>query len=115
MRDARPAGPRPCESRSTTATSTPPRIAPTIPPPPPRGDGGGGGTNCSRRIRRNNEVTYWAPTPRAYTLARLSLAGNLAGLNAAGRGRDLRVTPYVAGQTHPRKPSAPGRSDPARR
>jgi hypothetical protein len=64
-----------------------------------REDGGSWGINFSRRIRRNNEVTYWAPIPRAYTLARLSLAGNLAGLNAAGRGRDLRVTPYVAGET----------------
>jgi len=64
-----------------------------------RQDGGPWGINFSRRIRRNNEVTYWAPIPRSYTLARLSLAGNLAGLNPAGRGRDLRVTPYAAAET----------------
>lgn len=64
-----------------------------------REDGGTWGINFSRRLRRNNEVTYWAPIPRAYTLTRLSLAGNLWGLSTAGRGRDLRVTPYVAGQT----------------
>lgn len=56
------------------------------------------GINFMRRIRRHNEVAYWAPVPRAYTLARLSLAGNLVQLNPASRGRDLRVTPYVAGQ-----------------
>ena len=64
-----------------------------------REDGGAWGINFSRRIRRNNEVTYWAPVPRSYTLARLSLAGNLAGLERLARGRDLRVTPYVAGET----------------
>ncbi len=64
-----------------------------------REDGGPWGINFSRRIRRRNEVTYWAPIPRAYTLARLSLAGNLAGLNLGSRSRDLRATPYVAAQT----------------
>lgn len=64
-----------------------------------REDGGPWGINFSRRIRRRNEVTYWAPIPRAYTLARLSLAGNLAGLSLGSRSRDLRVTPYVAAQT----------------
>jgi hypothetical protein len=57
------------------------------------------GINFSRRIRRKNELAYWAPIPRAYTLHRLSLAGNLSGVGDFGRGRDLRVTPYVAGQT----------------
>ncbi|MEO7856429.1 MAG: carbohydrate binding family 9 domain-containing protein, partial [Gemmatimonadaceae bacterium] len=31
------------------------------------------GINFSRRIRRRNEVSFWAPVPRAYTLARVSL------------------------------------------
>ncbi|OGU01785.1 MAG: hypothetical protein A2W29_04760 [Gemmatimonadetes bacterium RBG_16_66_8] len=57
------------------------------------------GVNFSRRIRRKNEVTFWSPVPRAYTLARLSLAGNLVGLGAVRKGRDLRITPYVAGRT----------------
>lgn len=64
-----------------------------------REDGGPWGINFMRRIRRRNEVTYWAPIPRAYTLARLSLAGNLAGLKLGGRSRDVRITPYVAAQT----------------
>ena len=57
------------------------------------------GINFSRRIRRNNEMDYWAPVPRAYTLSRLSLAGNLVGLPGSTGGRDLRITPYVLGST----------------
>lgn len=57
------------------------------------------GINFSRRIRRRNEVSFWAPVPRAYTLARVSLAGELAGIAYGGRARDLRVKPYVAGRT----------------
>lgn len=57
------------------------------------------GVNFSRRIRRNNEVDFWAPVPRAYALTRLSLAGNLVGLPASSGGRDLRITPYVLGST----------------
>ena len=56
------------------------------------------GVNFSRRIRRNNEVTYWSPVPRAYTLARVSLAGNLEGLPALQPGRNLQVKPYLLGE-----------------
>jgi len=57
------------------------------------------GINFSRRIRRNNEVAYWSPVPRAYTLARLSLAGNLEGLPDLQPGRNLQVKPYLVAQT----------------
>ena len=57
------------------------------------------GINFSRRIRRRNEVSFWAPVPRAYTLARVSLAGELTGIAHEGTARDLRVKPYVAGRT----------------
>jgi Domain of unknown function (DUF5916) len=57
------------------------------------------GVNFSRRIRRRNEVDYWAPVPRSYTITRVSLAGELAGLPQAAGGRDLRIKPYVAGRT----------------
>ena len=57
------------------------------------------GVNFSRRIRRRNEVDFWAPVPRAFALTRLSLAGDLVGLPASTGGRDLRVTPYVLGRT----------------
>ena len=55
------------------------------------------GINFLRRIRRKNELTYWSPVPRAYTFARVSLAGDLTGLDAGTPGRDLRIKPYVAG------------------
>jgi hypothetical protein len=57
------------------------------------------GINFSRRIRRRNEVDFWSPVPRAYTLTRVSLAGDLAGLDSSRPGRDFRVKPYVAGST----------------
>jgi hypothetical protein len=57
------------------------------------------GINFSRRIRRKNEIDFWAPVPRAYNLARVSLAGELLGLVIPGAARDLRIKPYVAGTT----------------
>lgn len=57
------------------------------------------GVNFSRRIRRNNEIAYWAPVPRAYDLMRLSLAGDLLALPSAAAGRDLRVKPFVLAGT----------------
>ncbi len=57
------------------------------------------GVNFSRRIRRRNEIDYWSPIPRSYTLSRVSLAGDLSGLAATRSGRDLRVKPYVAART----------------
>jgi Domain of unknown function (DUF5916)/Carbohydrate family 9 binding domain-like len=57
------------------------------------------GINFSRRIRRKNEVDFWAPVPRSYGLTRVSLAGELDGLSTAHASRDLRVKPYVAART----------------
>lgn len=57
------------------------------------------GINFSRRIRRRNEIDFWAPVPRSFGLTRVSLAGDLAGLVIGGGGRDLRVKPYVAART----------------
>lgn len=57
------------------------------------------GVNFSRRIRRRNEITFWAPVPRAFNLARVSLAGELDGLQFPGAGRNLRVKPYLAART----------------
>jgi uncharacterized protein DUF5916 len=59
----------------------------------------GWGINFGRLLRRNNEVSYWAPIPRAYTFNRLSLAGDLDGLPNATAGRDLRIKPFVLGTT----------------
>jgi hypothetical protein len=53
------------------------------------------GINFSRRVRRKNEVDFWAPIPREYNLSRVSLAGDLVDLQPASRGRNLRVKPYI--------------------
>ncbi|HEX9563422.1 MAG TPA: DUF5916 domain-containing protein [Gemmatimonadaceae bacterium] len=57
------------------------------------------GINFSRRIRRKNEVTFWAPVPRAFNLMRLSVAGDLVGLEPGQSGRDIRVKPYLISTT----------------
>lgn len=54
------------------------------------------GINFSRHLRRLNEVSFWAPVPRAFNLNRVSLAGTLEGLETGNAGRDLRVKPYFA-------------------
>jgi len=57
--------------------------------------GGSWGVNFSRRIRRKNEIDYWSPVPRSFSLARVSLAGELKGLSDATPGRNLQIKPYV--------------------
>jgi hypothetical protein len=52
------------------------------------------GLNLARRIRRNNEESFWAPIPRQFDLYRFSLAGTLEGVEAPAR-RALTVTPFV--------------------
>ena len=54
------------------------------------------GINFARHIRRVNEVSYWAPVPRAFSLNRVSLAGTLNGLETGSAGRDLRIKPYIS-------------------
>ncbi len=57
------------------------------------------GINFSRRIRRKNEIDFWAPVPRAFNLDRASLAGELTGIGHEGTARDLRVKPYMTART----------------
>ena len=57
------------------------------------------GINFSRRIRRKNEVTFWSPVPRSFNLMRLSLAGDVTGLKVGAAGRDIRIKPYVLGNS----------------
>lgn len=59
----------------------------------------GWGINFARRIRHKNEVTYWSPIPRSFSITRVSLAGALEGLEIDGKSRDLRVKPYVVART----------------
>jgi hypothetical protein len=76
------------------------------------------GINFSRHIRRKNEIVFWSPVPRSFNMNRVSLAGDLAGLQTGSAGRDLRLKPYIAqstvralgSSTHPR-PSYNGSAD----
>ncbi len=52
------------------------------------------GLNIQRNIRKTNEVAYWAPLPIQFDLKRLSLAGELTGLNLKSPG-NLKFIPYV--------------------
>lgn len=54
------------------------------------------GLNIARNIRRRNEESFWAPLPRQFDLNRVSLAGDLVGLEAPQQ-RLLTVTPYALG------------------
>ena len=53
--------------------------------------------NFGRKIRRNNEITYWSEIPRRYNITQVSLAGELVGVNRDDihPGRNLSVIPYV--------------------
>ena len=51
------------------------------------------GFNFKRTIRRNNEVAYWAPISRQYSLSRLADAGRVGNISAP-RQRNLKITPY---------------------
>ena len=53
------------------------------------------GVNFLRRIRRKNEVGYWTRVPRPYRLSRVSLAGELAGIDGIRQGHNLYVKPYL--------------------
>lgn len=55
------------------------------------------GLNFQRNIRRTNEVVYWSPIPRQFTIMRVSEAGTLKGLELPNQ-RNLKFTPYALGQ-----------------
>jgi hypothetical protein len=65
------------------------------------------GANFQRNIRRRNETAFWAPLPRQYNLYRLSLAGQLTGLEIPPP-RNLQLMPYVLGQSRQRGTEATG-------
>lgn len=53
------------------------------------------GMNVMRRIRRHNEVSYWAPLDRRNRIFRMSLAGTLTGMDDLPAGRNLSVKPFA--------------------
>ncbi len=54
------------------------------------------GLNIERRIRRNNEIVFWAPMSQDRTIERVSEAGSIRGVRVP-RQRNLKFTPYVLG------------------
>jgi len=60
------------------------------------GDAQTWGINFARRVRRKNEISYWSPVSRAYSIYRASSAGTLTGLPALRQGRNLRIKPFLA-------------------
>ena len=56
------------------------------------------GFNFERRIRRNNEIAFWAPLSQDRTLFRVSEAGSIEGI-AVPVLRNLQLTPYVLGRS----------------
>lgn len=52
------------------------------------------GINFQRNIRRNNEVAYWSPIERQFSLYRVSEAGTVSGISAPSQ-QNLLVTPYA--------------------
>ncbi len=56
------------------------------------------GINFQRNIRRNNEITYWAPLSIERNLYRVSEAGTISGISPPVQ-RNLKVTPYVLGKS----------------
>jgi len=55
------------------------------------------GINFERRIRRNNEIAYWAPMSRDRDLLRVSEAGTIEGIRSPKQ-RSLLLTPYALGR-----------------
>ena len=63
----------------------------------PSGDVQTWGLNFQRNIRSRNEQSYWASLPRQFRLHRLSLAGELQGIEVPPQ-RNLKLTPFVLGE-----------------
>ena len=57
------------------------------------------GLNVERRIRRNNEIVFWAPMSQDRTIERVSEAGSVRGVGVP-RQRNLQFTPYVLGSAN---------------
>jgi len=68
------------------------------------------GVNFQRHTRRKNESAVWSPIPKAYTLTRVSMAGELHGLSDISRGLDLRLKPFLVGGVRNIQSSASNKS-----
>lgn len=57
------------------------------------------GMNFARNIRKNREMAYWSPVARQYRIDRLSLAGELRGMDLKAP-HNFKVTPYAISSTN---------------
>ena len=64
----------------------------------PRNEVQNWGVNFQRNIRIRNEQAYWSPLPRQYNINRISLAGELQGVEVPAQ-RNLQLTPYLLGES----------------
>lgn len=53
------------------------------------------GVNAARVVIANNEVAYWSPIPRQFSMYRLDLAGAVEGFRVPAHHRNLKFTPYA--------------------
>jgi hypothetical protein len=53
------------------------------------------GVNFERRVRRKFEDSYWSPLPPQFRLGRVSLAGQLDGIEGVQQGLNAYFKPYV--------------------
>jgi hypothetical protein len=63
-----------------------------------RGDVQTWGINFQRNIRRNNEISFWAPLSRQHNLYRVSEAGSVTGVSPPTQ-RNLKFSPYALGES----------------
>ena len=56
------------------------------------------GFNFERKIRRNNEISFWAPLSQERSLFQVSEAGSIEGIRVP-RHRNLQLTPYALGKS----------------
>jgi len=61
----------------------------------PKGDNQEWGINFVRRARRVNEISSWAPYPRAFNAHRMSYAGVLKGIKPPPPATNIRIQPYA--------------------
>jgi hypothetical protein len=54
----------------------------------------GWGINFLRNIRRKNEESTWAPLPRNFNLYKISMAGDLKGIEGLKKGLNLQIKPF---------------------
>jgi Domain of unknown function (DUF5916) len=54
------------------------------------------GVNFMRNLRRKNEQSYWSPVPRAFDMQRVSLAGDMRGVEAKFK-HTLQIVPFIVG------------------